>query len=64
MRLVLHRAAHPHGPEKAHPAHAYYACEPATGELAQLTDELGTVAPSVSPDGSWLYYIIDETALG
>jgi len=32
-------------------------------ELAPLTDELGPTAPSVSPDGKWFYYLVDETEI-
>ncbi len=32
--------------------------------LRQLTDEKGATAPSVSPDGKYMYYIVDQTIPG
>lgn len=32
--------------------------------LRQLTDERGALAPSVSPDGKYVYYIVDQTVPG
>ncbi|MDY0166403.1 MAG: hypothetical protein RBS80_07655 [Thermoguttaceae bacterium] len=64
-RLVLHRAAHAHGPMRGDPRHQYLRCDlDDGGSLHPLTDETGAIAPSVSPDGKHLYYIVDETTLG
>ncbi|MEA1996515.1 MAG: hypothetical protein U9N45_02710, partial [Gemmatimonadota bacterium] len=30
--------------------------------LRQITDEKGAIAPSVSPDGKWMYYFVDRTS--
>ncbi len=63
-RLVLHRSAHPHGSDPKDPEHAYLLCDlDAQGELSALTTELGATAPSISPDGQYLYYFIDETTM-
>lgn len=64
-RLVLHRAAHAHGPLRGDPRHQYLRCDlDDGGSLHPLTDEVGAIAPSVSPDGRYLYYVIDESTLG
>lgn len=61
-RLVLHRSAHPHGSNPKDPEHRYLVCDLEDHcRLAPLTTELGTTAPSISPDGLWLYYFVDET---
>ena len=61
-RLVLHRSAHPHGSNPKDPEHRYLVCDLEDHcRLATLTTELGTTAPSISPDGDWLYYFVDET---
>ncbi len=58
-RFVLHRSATPHGPDKHDPEHRYLVCDVDDGSLRPITDELGAIAPSVSPDGATLYYVID-----
>ena len=61
-RLVLHRSAHPHGSDPKDPEHRYMICDLEDHcRLAPLTTEAGTTAPSISPDGKWLYYFVDET---
>lgn len=63
-RMVLHRSAHPHGSDPLDPAHRYLLCDLDDGcAMSPLTTETGATAPSVSPDGRWLYYLVDETAL-
>lgn len=61
QRFILHRSAHAHGGDKDDPRHVYQVCEVETGELFSITNELGPTAPSVSPDGTTMYYFIDET---
>ena len=62
QRLVLHRSAHPHGSDPVDPEHRYLICDLEDHcRLAPLTTEPGTTAPSISPDGDWLYYFVDET---
>ena len=64
-RFVLHRSAHAHGGSKKDPQHQYLLCDIEDGcRLHPLTDELGATAPSVSPDGKFLYYFVDETEPG
>lgn len=61
-RLVLHRSSHPHGSRQDDPEHRYLLCDlEANGALSPLTDEVGVTGPSVSPDGQWLYYFVNET---
>jgi len=61
-RFVLHRSAHAHGSDKNDPAHQYLLCDIDDGcSLSPLTTERGVTAPSVSPDGAYLYYFVNET---
>lgn len=61
-RFVLHRSAHAHGSSKDDPAHQYLVCDLEHGcAVRPITHELGATAPSVSPDGRYLYYLVDET---
>ncbi len=64
-QIVLHRAAHPHGPCKDDPNHAYLLCDlDDNGRLHSLTgpEEHACTSPLVSPDGKWFYYFVDHTA--
>lgn len=62
QRLVLHRSAHPHGSDPKDPEHRYLVCDLEDHcRMAPLTTEPGATAPSISPDGNWLYYFVDET---
>lgn len=64
-RFLLHRAATAHGGNRKDPRHRYYVCDLEDGgSLAPIIEELGGVAPSVSPDGRFVYYFIDETSPG
>ncbi len=64
-RFLLHRSATAHGGSKKDPRHKYYVCDLENGgELTPLIEELGCVAPSVSPDGRFVYYFVDETVPG
>jgi len=63
-RFVLHRSAHSHGSDKSDPEHRYLLCDlENAGALSPLTDETGATAPSVSPDGTWMYYFVNETGV-
>jgi hypothetical protein len=65
QRLVLHRSSHAHGSDRHDPLHRYLLCDLADGgALAPLTEETGATAPSVSPDGQYLYYFVDQTEVG
>ena len=62
LRLVLHRSAHAHGSDPLDPEHRYLVCDLEDRcRLTPITTESGTTAPSISPDGKWLYYFVDET---
>ena len=63
-RLLVHYCAHPHGPLKSHPKHAYLVCDLDDGELYPITDHPAATSPSLSPDGKQVYYFVDETRLG
>lgn len=61
--FVLQRSGHAHGSDRSDPNHQFMRCDIDDGfSLHPLTDELGTTGPSVSPDGKYLYYFVDETA--
>ncbi len=65
QRFVLHRSAFAHGGSKDDPEHRYLLCDLADGcSLTPLTEELGATAPSVSPDGRYMYYLVDRTEVG
>lgn len=62
-RFLLHRSAHAHGSDKDDPQHRYLVCDLENGgELTPVTDETGATAPSVSPDGQFVYYFVNRTA--
>ena len=64
-RFILHRSAHPHGSDPQDPEHQYLICDIENNcELIPITEETGATAPSVAPDGTTLYYFIDETSPG
>ena len=57
-RFVLHRPAKPHGSDRDDPQHQYLLCDLEDEcQLTPLTHEIGVTAPSVGPDGRWLYYL-------
>ncbi len=61
-RFVLHRSAHAHGSDKNDPEHRYLLCDIEDGcSLSPLTEETGATAPSMTPDGKYLYYFVNET---
>ncbi len=64
-RFVLHRSAHAHGSDKNDPKHQYLRCDIDDGcSLHPLTEEIGATAASISPDGRYLYYFVNETKVG
>ena len=65
QRFVLHRSASAHGSDMHDPRHQYLRCDIDDGcSLHPLTDETGATAASVSPDGRYLYYFVNETTVG
>ena len=65
QRLILHRSATPHGSDPKDPEHQFLICDLEDHcSLTPITTELGTTGPSISPDGKYLYYFINETEPG
>ncbi|MHB0961077.1 MAG: hypothetical protein ACYC6N_22745 [Pirellulaceae bacterium] len=65
QRFVLHRSAGAHGSDQNDPQHQYLRCDIQDGcTLHPLTEEVGVTAASVSPDGRYLYYFVNETEVG
>ena len=63
-RFLLHRSASAHGSDRRDPNHQYLVCDIENDcHLTPLTHEVGATAPSVTPDGRYLYYIVDETEI-
>ena len=63
--FVLHRSATAHGGSKSDPNHQYLRCDIEDGcSLHPLTEETGATATSVSPDGKYVYYFVDQTKVG
>ena len=61
-RFLLHHPARAHGIDFMDPGHRYLVCDlDAGGELTPIIEEVGAIAPSVSPDGQYLYYFVDAT---
>jgi hypothetical protein len=64
QRFLLHRSAHAHGSDRNDPEHRYLLCDLGNGgELVPITHETGATAPSVSPDGRFVYYFLNRTGL-
>ncbi len=64
-RFVLHRSATAHSGNRNDPQHQYLLCDIEDGcALTPITEELGATAPSISPDGQYLYYLVDRTEVG
>jgi hypothetical protein len=60
-RFVLHRAASAHSRIPDDPEHQYFLCDIENRcECIPLTEDPAAIAPSVSPDGQFLYYFIDK----
>ena len=63
-RFLLHRSAWPHDSDRRDPRHRYEMCDlDENASLRPITDEVGAAAPSVTPDGSMIYYFVDETVI-
>jgi hypothetical protein len=64
-RVILHRSATPHGSDPKDREHQFLICDlEDSGNLVPITTELGTTGPSISPDGEFLYYFVNETKPG
>jgi hypothetical protein len=65
QRFVLHRSASAHGGNLSDPKHQYLRCDLDDHcSLHPLTEERRVTAASVSPDGKFMYYFVDETSPG
>ncbi len=63
-RFVLHRSATAHGGSQSDPQHQYLLCDLENDcALSPLTSETGVTGASVSPDGKYVYYFVNETKL-
>lgn len=62
--FLLQKGVNTHGTDHRDPRHQYLLCEVDTGNLLPVTDEVGVTAPSVSPDGNYFYYFINESDAG
>jgi len=63
-RFVLHRSSHSHGSDQHDAKHQYLLCDIEDScRLIPITEELGVTAPSVTPDGRFMYYFVNETTL-
>lgn len=63
-RFLLHRSAGAHGSDRHDPHHQYLVCDIENKcQLTPITHEIGAMAPSVTPDGRYLYYIVDESEI-
>ncbi|HCE42948.1 MAG TPA: hypothetical protein DET40_05325 [Lentisphaeria bacterium] len=63
-RFVLHRSANSHGSNHHDPKHQYLVCDIEDGcRLTPITEEIGATAPSVTPDGQFMYYFVNETEI-
>ena len=63
-RFILHRSANAHCDYQYRfdPEHHILTCDlDQGGEPVPVITELGATAPSVSPDGKFIYYLLDET---
>lgn len=64
-RFLLHRSAHAHGSDPRDPQHRYLVCDIEGGcALWPLTEEVGATSPSITPDGKYVYYFVNETQTG
>lgn len=63
-RFVLHESSTAHGSDKNDSHHQYLVCDLENNcSLHPITEEVGVTAPSVSPDGRYVYYFVDETQI-
>lgn len=63
-RFLLHECATAHRGNVNDPHHRYMVCDLEDNcALRPVIAELGATAPSLSPDGKYIYYFVDETKL-
>jgi len=63
-RFIFQCGGHTHGCDRANPQHRLLLCDlEGGGGIIPLTEGGGDIAPSIAPDGSFAYYLHDETEL-
>lgn len=63
--LILERNGNAHNQTPRDPEHRYLVCDLQDRcRLYPLTDELQANAPSITPDGKWVYYLVDRSVPG
>jgi len=63
-RFLIHESATVHGGKKTDPRHQYLLCDLDDHcSLHRITQETGVTAPSISPDGKYIYYFVDQTEI-
>ncbi|HWL51938.1 MAG TPA: hypothetical protein VNQ90_05860 [Chthoniobacteraceae bacterium] len=62
--FILHEGIGVQSCDHRHPDHRLLLCDAETGGLTPVSDERGVTAFSVSPDGRFLYYFVDESEPG
>jgi hypothetical protein len=64
-RFIFQCGGHTHpAQDRTNPAHAFLLCDlESGGEIIPLTEGPGNIGPSMSPDGSCVYYLHDKTEL-
>jgi len=62
-RLILQRSGFAHGSDRKDANHRFLLCDLDDHcHLTPITDEIGATSPSITPDGTMLYYFVDETS--
>ena len=63
-RFVFQRFRNPEETDPRKMLRDYMLCDIEDGfSIRQITDEDGVIAPSLSPDGRFMYYFIDRTSI-
>ncbi len=64
QRFLMHYHGATHWGDREDPRHRYLLCDVADGTMTELIAEVGAIAPSVTPDGTAVYYFVDRTLAG
>ncbi len=61
--FIFERSGNAHEPDLNDPEHKYMLCDIADGcKISPVIEELNAVGPSFAPDGSFIYYFVDNSA--